>query len=208
MKTILSKSSFFIPIVVLGMVACNNGTAGNTADSTVGNTMGDSVGSRMENATGSATSDVANATNGNDDSSFVSKAMASNNEELILIQAGIDKGTDSKLKAGARKMLADHTKLKTQLQSFASQKGYAAPTASDEGKSKDDLDKLNKNAKGKDWDKAWAEGMEKEHKDDISDFEKGERNVKDSSLHQIISNTLPVLHAHLSMAQELQKNIK
>jgi putative membrane protein len=209
MKTILSKSFLIASVAVLFAIACNNannGTGNN--DTAVGNSMGDSVSSRQEDKANGAAGDAATMNNNNnDDSSFVAKAMTSNAEELVLIQAGIEKGTSSQLKKDARMMLADHNKLKSKLESYAGSKHYPT-SASDKGKSQDDLDKLNKNKVGTDWDKAWADHMESEHKDDINAFEKGERNVKDSSLHTLISNTLPVLHAHLSMAQELQKTFK
>ncbi len=74
----------------------------------------------MENAASGVKNDVGNLVNSNENSSFVVKAMASNNEELILINAGLAKGTNSQLKSDARMMLSDHTKLKIQLQSYAS----------------------------------------------------------------------------------------
>lgn len=199
-----------VPLLIsscLLFTACNNGSGGNNNDSTLGNKMGDSVGSKMENAAAGVKGDVQNLANSNDDSTFIVKAIAGNNEELILINAGIKQGTNSQLKSDARAMLGDHTKLKTQLQAYADKKRYPAPQ-SDEGKSNDDLDKLNKNTRGAEWDKAWADQMKDEHKDDISTFEKGEKNVKDSALHSIITSTLPMLRMHKEQAESLEKSLK
>ncbi len=144
--------------------------------------------------------------NGNPDSTFVVKATIGNKEEINMLQAGIDNGTSKEVKAHARMMLADHKKLGDKVAAYSSGKGYTLP-ADDNGKSADELAKLNKNNKGADWDKAWTDFMVNEHSDDISMFEKGENNVKDSTLKNMISNALPVLRSHYDMVKQLQSSM-
>jgi putative membrane protein len=185
----------------LAATSCNNATntqAGNAADS---------AGAKIDTAMANLKQKASNLINsGNPDSNFVVKATIGNKEEINMLQAGIDNGTSKELKAHAKMMLADHKKLGDKVAAYSAGKGYTLP-ADDQGKANDELAKLNKNSKGAEWDKAWTDFMVNEHSDDISMFEKGQSDVKDSTLKNMIGSALPILHSHYDMVKGLQSNM-
>ena len=186
-------------------VACNNSASTTTAAK-------DSVGTAMENAKGgmeqgasNASTSVQEATAANPDSSFVAEVAVANNEEINILQAGIDKGTSKDLKTHARMMLADHKGLKAKLEAYAAKKNYPI-SPDDQGKAAKELDDMSSKT-GKDWDKASADAMFSGHEKTIGTFEGAQSHIKDDELKGMITGTLPTLHAHLQMVKELQAKL-
>ena len=120
-----------------------------------------------------------------------------------MLQAGIDKGTDKMLKQDAQKMIADHKKLAGQMKDYCSKKNMAMPAMDNNM----DMSAMNDKT-GKDWDKAWVDMMADGHKSTIARFEKGQNEVTDADLKSMITMTLPTLHKHLDMVQQLQSKMK
>ena len=200
------KTHHLLLIAALSLTAaCNNsGSSTTTTDST--STMSAKVDTAVKDIKQGAenvAADVKNAIDGNPDSNFVVKATVANMEELKVLQEGWDKGTDKELKAHAKMMIADHKKLGVKVKDYSAKKSYALPD-NDNSKGDDAVASLNKNTKGKDWDKAWVDKMVDGHKDAIDLFEKYQDKVKDADLKAMITSTLPTLHSHLDMVKQLQ----
>ncbi len=196
----------FLFAALLSASACNNSSDGtnSTADNVAAKV--DTVANDIKQGAENAVNEVKNAIEGNPDSNFVVKATAANMEELKILQAGWDNGTDKELKGHAKMMIADHKKLGTKVKDYSGKKGYALP-ADDNGKGDDAVASLNKKTKGKDWDKAWVDKMVDGHNDAISLFEKYQDKVKDADLKNMITNTLPTLHSHLDMMKKMQDKL-
>jgi len=212
-KTIFMKKTITLLSIVsacclLCATACNN--SANNKTTSVADTVMTRVDTAMQDAkqaAQNAVNDVKADMNGNPDSNFVVKAATANAEEIVLIKAGIDMGTSKELKMHAKMMMTDHKGLAAKVKAYSAGKNYILPDG-DNGKSADDMDKLNKNSKGADWDKAWVSMMIDKHNDAIDLFEKGQNNVMDADLKAIITNTLPTLHSHLDMMKQLQDKMK
>lgn len=201
----------------LSFAACNNAgnNASNTTDSVkaklqeAGQKIGDAantVGNDIKNAADTVVNKAQEAFNRNPDSSFAVKATISNEKELKILDEGTVKGTDKELKTDAKKMIADHKKLRAELKTYASSKGYKLPDENDV--ENNDIQTINNNHQlGNDWDNAWTSQLVTDHKNDIDDFEKAENNVKDPALKKLISNTLPTLRKHLDMVNKLQNDL-
>jgi len=188
-------------------VSCNNSTTSGssaTTDTTT-NTMQNAKGG-MEQAASNASTAVSEAMDHNPDSSFVAKVAVANNEEINVLQAGIEKGTSKDLKAHAKMMIADHKALKVKLAAYAAKKNYPI-AADDEGKAASALSDMSSKT-GTDWDKAWASAMYDGHEKTIGVFEGARSQVKDDELKGMITATLPTLHAHLEMVKELQAKLQ
>ncbi len=186
--------------------ACNNSGSSTTSTTDSSSTVSARMDTAMKDVkqgAENAANDVKNAIDGNPDSNFVVKATVANMEELKVLQAGWDNGTDKELKAHAKMMIADHKKLGAKVKDYSGKKSYTLPD-NDGGKGDDDLTALNKNTKGKDWDKAWVDKMVDGHNDAISLFEKYQDKVKDPDLKSMITDALPTLHSHLDMMKQLQ----
>jgi putative membrane protein len=186
--------------------ACNN--SGNQESATV-----DSASSKMttmesnvKESASAATTNVQEAMAKNPDSTFVAEVVVANNEEIRLLQAGIDKGTDKTLKGHAKMMIKDHKDLKKKMEDYAAAKNYPV-MSSDDGDAQKKLDDLNTKS-GNDWDKAWASMIVDGHEKTIGKFEGAEGQVKDEALKSMITGTLPTLKSHLAMAQDVASKLK
>jgi len=199
---------FAIPFSLL-MFACNGNSSqsGNNQDTTLGAKMadaGNTAATDIKNAADTAVKDVKQMMSSNPDSDFVVKATNNNQNEIILLEAGIKMGTNKSLKEHAKMMLADHKKLGKQMQAYATAKNYPVNVNTD--KAQDAL--KNMGAAGNDWDKAWASKMVDGHKDNINSFEKASGDVKDPELKSMIDKAIPTFQSHLEMATTLRDNLK
>jgi putative membrane protein len=136
------------------------------------------------------------------DQDFVTQASAANAAEIAAHKAAQTHAKSADVKTHAKKMLADHEKLGTEMKSLASAKGW---TLSD-GPAPDQqqqLDNMN-NMSGADWDKAYTGSQLQAHQDAVSLFEMGSSSVQDIDLKALIDKTLPTLREHLQMVQDMQ----
>jgi len=139
-----------------------------------------------------AATTVTEAVKKNPDSTFVAEVVVTNNEEIKLLQEGIDKGTDKALKSHAKMMLGDHNNLKKKLLAYAASKSYPV-MSNDEGDAAKKISDMSSKT-GKDWEKAWADLMFSGHEKTIGKFEGAQNQVNDGELKTMITNTLPTLH--------------
>lgn len=205
-----SKVSKLHTILIAGLLAISScGNADNSKTETTIDSMKASADTAVDNIKKGAQNmadKVNDALTKDTDSDFVVKAALTNNAELKVLQAGLERGTDKELKSHAKMMMADHKAMGAKVKDYASKKGYVLPQG-DDGKSDDVLGKLNNNSKGKDWDKAWAEHMVSAHEDAVSMFENEEKNAKDNELKNIVSGALPTLRSHLDMMKALKDKL-
>jgi putative membrane protein len=203
---IKSTLPFILMLFALGfLTACDSTSTEGTTTETVGEKIDTAMQNIKEGAQNMADK-VENAVRDNDDSDFVVEAMVDNNMDINMIQAGLDRGTDKELKGHAKMMMADHKKLGTEIKAYADKKGYKVPEG-DDNKSKEKLDGLNKNTKGKEWDKAWVDAMVNGHEDDIRFYDRNSNDVEDPELKTMITNTLPALRSHRDMMKQLQDKL-
>jgi len=206
----LTKLHILLIAGMLSITACNNsGNNGtqNMADSAVAKV--DTVMHDVKQGAEDAAAKVENAviSSNNPDSNFLVKACLDNNKELKLLQAGVDNGTSKELKAHAKMMIGDHKKLAAKVKDYAAKKNYILPDG-DNGKSDDEMSKLNSKTKGADWDKEWTDALTSGHQDAINMFETEKDNAKDPDLKTLVADALPTLHAHLDMMKQLQDKMK
>ena len=183
----------------LSVISCNNSESNKTENGT------DTTTTVKEEAK-SLVAEVKDAVNGNQDSNFVVKAARTNMAELKVLQAGMDNGSNKELKMHAKMMITDHKKMGGKVSAYATKKGYTLP-ATDDGKGDEAVTGLNKNTKGNDWDKAWVNHMVDAHKDVISMFESAQKDVKDEELRSMITESLPTLHSHLDMMNNMHEKM-
>lgn len=152
-----------------------------------------------------------NANNNNDnkskDQDFVSDVIAANMAEIDAHTAAQTHATSKEVKMHAEHMLADHKKLGEEMKAYAQKKNYTIPTAPPEDKKKD-LDDMNADKKGADWDKAYLDMQEKDHEKTIKKFEDAQDDVADTELKNMITKTLPTLRAHLDMVKQAKDKMK
>jgi putative membrane protein len=135
-----------------------------------------------------------------DPKEFLTKAIQGDNSEMTLGGLAAIKGGPAVSEYG-RTLVADHTKAKASAAAVASRNGVEPPSdmLPEASKERTKLDGLS----GKDFDKEFASYMVKDHKEDISDFEKEAASNAPADVKKLAQDTLPDLRKHLEMAQRL-----
>lgn len=139
-----------------------------------------------------------------DDPKLVYELVESMYGGIAVMKDGETKATSPEVKALAKKLTAEHTKLTEELQALATKKGWALPV----GESIDDKEKrndLNKKT-GLDYDKEWLNALEDRHKTNIGKLE----NAKpaDADLKMAGEKGLPKIEALLANIEAVQSSIQ
>jgi putative membrane protein len=136
------------------------------------------------------------------DTKFVKEAAESGMGEVKIATLGSQKAERADVKDLATMLVADHTKLNSDLTAFAQAKKIDL-SAVISAKAADHFKDLEQKSGG-DFDKAFLDHMEKSHKKSIDNFEGIEKDAADSELKAWVSKTLPTLRAHLEKVKALQ----
>ena len=126
--------------------------------------------------------------------------------EIKLGELAKQKGSVQTVQQFGERMVADHTKANDELKQIASQKGATLPTqlTRREESEWEHMQKLS----GKDFDKAYADHMVKEHNKDIKEFQDAAKNCQDNDLKNFAQKTLPTLQQHEQLAQQMESSVK
>lgn len=130
---------------------------------------------------------------------FINYAIQKNIKEIVWLKVGLING-DAAIKSHAKMMLKEHAKFNEQIKFWiAKHSNFALPAI-------DTIQEIySKNKKGADFNVAWIEKLINDHKELLSNFKNAQTVVKDSALNKIISNTIPIVEAHLAMAKIMQQ---
>lgn len=130
---------------------------------------------------------------------FVARALAAGQSEVEMAMLALDKSRAADIRAFAQKMVDDHGSAGMELAGLARAKGLPAakPTEAQQAV----LAELRKKS-GKDFDKAYAERMVKDHDEAVALFSAA-GTLDDAELVGFARKTLPVLSGHQEMARQL-----
>jgi len=131
---------------------------------------------------------------------FMTEAAMGGIVEVEGGQLAAKKAMVPEVKAFGQRMVQDHGKANEELKRIASGKGVQLPAQLDR-KHRGDLDRLAK-LSGADFDREYMEHMVKDHKQDIAEFQKAAKDLKDADVKQFASSKLPTLEEHLRMAEQ------
>ena len=139
-----------------------------------------------------------------DDAKFAVEAADGGMMEVKLGELALKNGSSSQVKEFGQQMVTDHGRGNAQLKALTEQKGISIPTVlSDKCQKK--VDELS-SKQGADFDKAYAELMVKDHKEDIDEFKKEAEKGNDPELKNWAGETLPILEHHLQMAEAMSSH--
>ena len=140
------------------------------------------------------------------DYKFASEAARGNLAEVKMGELAKQKGTSQAVKDFGDRMISEHGKANEEFNRIVAGKN-AVPPADFSHKENATMEKLEK-ASGKDFDKAYAAAMVKDHKADVKEFKEAAKNLQDPDLRAFASKTLPVLESHLKMAEEMESAVQ
>jgi putative membrane protein len=139
------------------------------------------------------------------DAEFAVAAADGGMLEVALGKLAEKKGSSKTIKKLGTQMVTDHSKANKELETLAKEKHIVIPDNMSEKcqKKMDDL----KGKNGKEFDKAYADLMVSDHKDDIDDFKKEADKGNDPQISEWAKSKVPVLEHHLKMSEDAQKQL-
>ncbi len=181
--------------------ACNNSSPDSVDNAKDANKEKDSSSSGMHASDSSASTTTATMPVDKDAADFAVEAANGSMMEVEMGKLAETKASAERVKNFATMMVNDHSKAGEELKKLAGTKNITLPgmVGDDAGKHIADLGKKT----GRDFDKAYMDMMLKDHKDDVSKFEKTAKDCKDPDLRNFASQTLPVLLKHLDSAKAI-----
>ncbi|MDR3389584.1 MAG: DUF4142 domain-containing protein [Rudaea sp.] len=138
------------------------------------------------------------------DQQFVQAASQADATEIAASKVALRNSNDPHVKAFARQMITDHTKLSRSMAALAASKGLDAAPAADSAL----VGKLQ-TLKGKEFDQAYVEqvGLE-DHQKAVDLFQQESESGADAQLKAAATHALPIIKHHLAMAQQLAGEMK
>jgi putative membrane protein len=132
---------------------------------------------------------------------FLRVAAGANLLEIRLGQLALSKASNTTVKEFGQRMVTDHTRLEQELSSMVSRNGIALNA----GLSSEQNDKINRlqNVSGQQFDQAYMSMMIQAHQTDVTQFQHQSRNAASAQVRDFAARSLPVLQAHLSLAQQV-----
>jgi putative membrane protein len=123
--------------------------------------------------------------------------------EVELGKLAVKKGVSPSIKKLGAMMVKDHSKANDELKAAAAAKTIILPSLMSDKCQKKVADLSEK--KGADFDKAYADLMVSDHKDDIDAFKKEADKGMDKELSAWAKGKVPVLEHHLMMSEDAKK---
>ena len=123
----------------------------------------------------------------------------------------VTKGTSSAVRAFGRDMMRDHHKLRADGAALAKKLNITPQAPSDDplpGAAQRETDNLNSTAKGKDFDKAYIDAEVDMHKSVLDVATKAGNTTQNTELKNAIQKAAPLIQAHLTKAESIQKTLK
>jgi putative membrane protein len=140
-----------------------------------------------------------------EDTSFVSKAIKTNQHEIIMAQLALQKSTSAEVKALAQKLVTDHTQLLQQLQGSNANNNTGNDSASNNNATDSTgVSNMYNNINGITFDRQWISDMISGHQKTLADFRTELNATNDANLKTLINNALPTIQDHLKQLQVLR----
>jgi putative membrane protein len=137
------------------------------------------------------------------DAKFAVAAADGGMLEVALGKLAVEKGVSSEVKKLGAMMVTDHSKANDELKAAAKEKNITLPETMSDKSQKSVSDLTAKT--GADFDKAYADLMVSDHKDDIDEFKKEAEKGNDAQLSSWAKNKVPLLEHHLMVAEQAKK---
>lgn len=141
------------------------------------------------------------------DSEYLVAAAEIDMAEIEVGKLAVGKGTDAEVRKFGQMMIDDHTKASATLKPLAEARNISLPIALTD-KGKEHVEDLNKQKKGLDFDKKFADIMVSGHEDAIKKMEEASEKATDPEIKSWAANMVPTLKGHLEHAKTLQNKLK
>ncbi|MDX3907526.1 MAG: DUF4142 domain-containing protein [Pigmentiphaga sp.] len=141
------------------------------------------------------------------DARFIQEAAESGQLEIAASQIAERNASHPDVKAFAKMMVDDHTKVDSELKTLAASKNVQLP-AEPTRKVRSALTDLQKQT-GAEFDQEYADDIAVDaHEDAVELFEEAAKDAEDADVKAFAAKTLPSLQQHLAKGKELQSLVK
>ena len=134
---------------------------------------------------------------------FIKKAADGGLTEVELGRLAAEKGGSDEVKDFGNEMVKDHSKLNDNLKEIAAKMNVTVPE-NISAKHHAAIEKMS-SLSGAAFDKAYVNAMLMDHEKDIGEFEKADKEVKNSDLKQFIEDALPIMKDHLEKIRKFDQ---
>jgi putative membrane protein len=134
---------------------------------------------------------------------FIKKAADGGMTEVELGRLAAEKGGNDEVKNFGNQMVTDHTKINDNLKEVAGKLNVTVP-ARVSAKHRMTIDKMA-GMSGAAFDKAYVPATVKDHENDIAEFEKADKTVKNEDLKTFIEDSLPMMKDHLEKIKKFDQ---
>ena len=197
----------------MSLAACNKNPAGNSAPASntaeAGNTTGPGQSepvNKAQDVTGAAVGSTSAAIMGSHDTgAFVSNAAQSDMYEIQAGKIAEQKAKDPDVKAFARQMVSEHTKLSGEMKPLIQKAGQTPPADLDQRR-KGFLDNL-KAAPANDFDKTYIDQQVAAHDEALTLMQGYAKDGSDAGLKAAAGKAVPTVQKHSDMAKKIQAKL-
>ena len=137
---------------------------------------------------------------------FIKEAGAGNAAEIKMAELALKNAESQDVKDFAQMMIKDHSEANDDLTVVAKNHNIDFPPDAPEKEKA--LGKKMLDVKGAAFDKAYMKHAVEDHTQDVADYKKAEKQVKDKKLVEYVNKTTPVIEGHLKMAKEVDAKVK
>jgi len=134
------------------------------------------------------------------DGKFVLDAAISGYHEVRMGMLGVERGTNSDLKAYAQRIVDDHALSNAEIEALARLKGINLPSPTKTDAAMARLSSLN----GIEFDQEFAREAIENHTQNLAEFEKEDQSATDPDLKGFVDAAIPKIRAHLEQAKALK----
>src|SRR4051812_46222284 len=203
----VSKSRVaMLAVATLAVAACGK-KDNNGADTTATSTTTSSI-----DTSAAASSTGSNASNGTmSDANIVALLDEANMSDSAAGAIAATKGTSSSVRDFAKRMMRDHHQLRAQGQDLTKKLNVTPAAPSNDpvqSMAQNETNTLNSTAKGKDFDKAYMDAEVDAHKAVLDLATKAAGQTQTAELKNLIQKAAPVIQAHLTLAESIQKKLQ
>ncbi len=139
------------------------------------------------------------------DKEFLEKSSQGNVAEVELGKLALEKSHNPQVRAFAQRMIHDHEMLGKKMTPFVAQAGLQ-PSTSLNTEHQHLYNKL-KDLSGTEFDKQYVEAMDKDHHEDLKDFQDEVSSTQDQKLKQAVSSGEKVIAEHTHMIDEISRKM-
>lgn len=139
------------------------------------------------------------------DKSFLEKGSQGNLAEVELAKLALKKSSNASVRSFAQRMIKDHEMLAKKMQPFLTQTGVQ-PSTKLNMEHQHLYNKLN-GLDGAEFDKQYVEAMDKDHHEDLEDYQNEVSSTQDGSLKTAVQAGEKVIQEHTQMIDEISRKM-